>query len=202
MKDTTKTENGELGLPPELYIKHPLQHSWTMWFFKNDRTRAYVENQVPITTFHTVEDFWCLWSNIQLPSSLKLGWDYMLFKEGITPRWEDDGNVKGGRWLLTVSKEQRTSGDLDAWWLELLLCLIGEGFDDFSDEVTGAVVNIRPKQDKVAVWTRDREKDIALRTIGQTIKDRLQLMNTMNIQYQAHSDTIDKGAGAKPIYII
>ena len=34
-----------------------------------------------------------------------------------------------------------------------LLCLIGEAFGDFSEEVCGAVVNIRNKGDKVGLWT-------------------------------------------------
>lgn len=34
-----------------------------------------------------------------------------------------------------------------------LLCLIGEAFGDHSAELCGAVVNIRNKGDKVAVWT-------------------------------------------------
>jgi len=34
-----------------------------------------------------------------------------------------------------------------------LLCLIGEAFGDFSDDICGAVVNVRSKGDKVGVWT-------------------------------------------------
>lgn len=31
--------------------------------------------------------------------------------------WEDDRNRRGGRWLITLSKQQRKS-DLDRFWLE------------------------------------------------------------------------------------
>lgn len=34
-----------------------------------------------------------------------------------------------------------------------LLCLIGEAFGEHSDELCGAVVNVRNKGDKVGVWT-------------------------------------------------
>lgn len=47
-----------------------------------------------------------------------------------------------------------------------LLCLIGETFDDYSDEVCGAVVNIRTKGDKIAVWTSDYENRDAVTHIG------------------------------------
>lgn len=36
-----------------------------------------------------------------------------------------------------------------------LLCLIGEGFDDAGEQVCGAVINIRPKGDKLALWTAE-----------------------------------------------
>ncbi|CAG0888170.1 unnamed protein product [Cyprideis torosa] len=201
-KDTAETEKNAENLSPEQFIKHPLQNSWVMWFFKNDKTKAYVDNQVPITNFHTVEDFWSLWNNIQLASSLNTGWDYMLFKEGVTPRWEDDNNVNGGRWLITLNRNSRQNGELDAWWLELVLCLIGEGFDDFSDEVTGAVVNIRPKQDKISIWTRDWQNGEAAKAIGRVIKDRLKL-NRMQINYQSHRDVANKtGSSARSLYVL
>lgn len=38
--------------------------------------------------------------------------------------WEDDRNRRGGRWLITLSKQQRKS-DLDRFWLET----VGYGSD-------------------------------------------------------------------------
>jgi len=38
-----------------------------------------------------------------------------------------------------------------------MLCLIGEAFDDETEEICGAVINVRMKGDKIAVWTRDAE---------------------------------------------
>ena len=46
------------------------------------------------------------------------------------------------------------------------MCLIGETFGDSSDEVCGAVVNIRPKQNKISIWTRDVKKRDAILHIG------------------------------------
>lgn len=36
--------------------------------------------------------------------------------------------------------------------------MIGEAFDEYSDDVCGAVVNIRTKGDKIALWTADASK--------------------------------------------
>jgi len=36
-----------------------------------------------------------------------------------------------------------------------MLCLIGEAFDDETEEICGAVMNVRMRGDKIALWTRD-----------------------------------------------
>jgi len=53
---------------PEKIIKHPLQNAWTLWFFKNDKSRSWEENQRPIITVTTVEDFWSLYNHIEVAS--------------------------------------------------------------------------------------------------------------------------------------
>lgn len=40
-----------------------------------------------------------------------------LQQDGIEPMWEDERNRRGGRWLITLSKQQRKM-DLDRFWLE------------------------------------------------------------------------------------
>ena len=119
--------------------------------------------------------------------------------------WEDDKNKKGGRWLINLNKQQRST-DLDNFWLEMvrihicllfglclvckvelfafvprimydgliyerticfqLLCLIGEAFEEYSDEISGAVVNIRNKGDKLGLWTQDASRSEATKRIG------------------------------------
>lgn len=79
--------------------------------------------------------------------------------------WEDEANKNGGRWLINVDKKQRNM-DLDHFWLEILLAMIGEGFDDFSNDICGAVVNIRPKNDKLALWTGDAGSQQSVIEIG------------------------------------
>lgn len=47
-----------------------------------------------------------------------------------------------------------------------MMCLLGESFEEFGREVCGAVVNIRAKGDKIAVWTREAENQTAVLHIG------------------------------------
>ncbi|XP_067132083.1 eukaryotic translation initiation factor 4E-like [Centruroides vittatus] len=194
-KKEEKTE-GE-NLSPDLLIKHPLQNRWTLWFYKNDRTKAWEDNLLQITTFDTVEDFWALYNHIELASKLPVGCDYSVFKEGIQPMWEDARNKSGGRWLINMSRPQRSS-DLDNYWLETLFCLIGEAFDEFSDEVCGAVVQIRPKGDKIGIWTSHTDHADANIKIGCKLKERLNIHPQCMIGFQAHTDTqLKLGSSAK-----
>ncbi|KAJ6667828.1 hypothetical protein lerEdw1_016149 [Lerista edwardsae] len=137
----------------EPFSKHPLQNRWVLWFFKNDKSKTWQENLRLVTKFDTVEDFWALYSHIQLASKLTSGCDYSLFK---------------------------------------LLCLIGEMFDDYSDDICGAVINIRAKGDKIAIWTREAENRDGVIHIGRVYKEHLGLSSKMVIGYQAHADTATK----------
>ncbi|XP_074647516.1 eukaryotic translation initiation factor 4E-like [Tubulanus polymorphus] len=178
-------------MDPEFLMKHPLQHKWALWFFKNDRTKDWTSNLKLITSFDTVEDFWGLFNHVQPASKLPSGCDYSLFKDGIEPKWEDEQNKRGGRWLINLDKKERHSC-LDDFWLETLLCLIGEAFESHSDQICGAVVNIRNKGDKLGLWTHDATKNAATLDIGKKLKERLNIPNKLPIGYQAHTDTMSK----------
>ena len=91
--DSETSEGCNSVAAPGRHIKHPLQNAWTLWFFKNDKSRSWEENQRPIITVTTVEDFWALYNHIEVASKLPIGSDYSLFKEGIFPDWEDPRNV-------------------------------------------------------------------------------------------------------------
>uniref|UniRef100_A0A8C8VSP0 Eukaryotic translation initiation factor 4E n=1 Tax=Peromyscus maniculatus bairdii TaxID=230844 RepID=A0A8C8VSP0_PERMB len=171
--------------------QHPLQYRWGLWFFRNDRSRAWQDNLQLVTKLNTVEDFWATYSHIKLASKLSSGCDYALFKDGIQPMWEDNRNKRGGRWLLSLAKQQRHI-ELDRLWLETLLCLLGESFEEHSKEVCGAVVNIRAKGDKIAVWTSEAENQAGVMHIGHVYKERLGLSTKTIIGYQAHTDTAAK----------
>uniref|UniRef100_A0A8C2TJ33 Eukaryotic translation initiation factor 4E family member 1B n=1 Tax=Coturnix japonica TaxID=93934 RepID=A0A8C2TJ33_COTJA len=193
---------------PSLQAPHPLptllSFRWALWFFKNDKSKMWQANLRLVTKFSTVEDFWALYTHIQLASKLTSGCDYSLFKDGIEPMWEDSQNKRGGRWLITLAKQQRHT-ELDRFWLETLLCLIGEMFDEYSDEVCGAVINIRAKGDKIAIWTREAENREGVTHIGRVeswapppfslrriYKEHLGLSQKVAIGYQAHADTATK----------
>merc|ERR1712212_699524 len=186
----------ETAPDPEKVMKHPLQNAWTLWFFKNDKTRSWEENPRPIITVTTVEDFWSLYNHIEVASRLPPGSDYSLFKEGIFPDWEDKRNAPGGRWMINVDKRQRAEC-LDTYWLEILFFLIGEHADQHAHQVNGAVVNVRAKGDKLAVWLADAGQPDGITRIGKMIKERLGIDPDQTIGFNIHNEEKAAARNAK-----
>ncbi|CAP26691.1 Protein CBR-IFE-3 [Caenorhabditis briggsae] len=178
----------ETSIPPELLTRHPLQNRWALWYLKADRNKEWEDCLKMVSLFDTVEEFWSLYNHIQSAGGLNWGSDYYLFKEGIKPMWEDVNNVQGGRWLVVVDKQRRTQL-LDHYWLELLMAIVGEQFDEFGEYVCGAVVNVRQKGDKVSLWTRDATRDDVNLRIGQILKQKLSIPDTDILRYEVHKDS-------------
>ncbi|XP_068141213.1 eukaryotic translation initiation factor 4E1 [Drosophila tropicalis] len=179
---------------------HPLHSNWTLWYLENDRSKSWEDMLHEVTSFNTVENFWSLINHIKPPSEIKLGSDYCLFKKGIRPMWEDDANVHGGRWVINLNKS--TQNDLDHFWLDTMLCLIGECCD-YSDELCGAVVNIRGKSNKISIWTADGGNEAAALEIGNKLRESLRMETGYVLQYQLHKDTMVKqGSAVKSIYTL
>lgn len=170
--------------------KHQLQNLWKFWYFENNKERSWSENLRVVSPFTTVEDFWSVYNHIKSATEIRNGCSYFVFKEGLRPEWEDTGNREGGRWLINFDRRQRSI--LDEKWLEVLLCLIGEAFDDDGDDICGAAVDIRSKTDKISVWTADCKNKDRIMNIGRKIKDRLGLDHQTQMTYERHADTANK----------
>lgn len=115
------------------------------------------------------------------------GRDYMFFKDGIKPMWEDPKNIDGGRWLLTIDKI-RSKSHLNELWQSTLLSLIGSQYDKESSLVNGAVINRRFKVNKLSLWTDNSKKVEAQNQIGKRFKRALNVDDS--IVYEVHHNQI------------
>ncbi|CAH2106984.1 unnamed protein product [Euphydryas editha] len=156
-------------------IKHPLENSWSFWMFTNIKANTWEENLIKLTTFDTVEDYWCLYHHMKRPSELEFGQEYAVFKNNIRPAWEDNANKCGGRWLINFERRRET---LDQVWLIVILLMIGENFEN-SDVISGAVVNVRATS-KIGIWISDWKNEKAILEIGKKLKSTLNLRQKIN----------------------
>jgi len=70
------------------------------------------------------------------------------------------------------------------------LLIIGEDFrkTDESSLIVGAVVSIRFKDDRIALWTADADRTNDQKSIGTQLRQRLGLPPEIRITYEAHMD--------------
>jgi len=190
---TTSTE--QTTTEPDL---HELQTEWSLWLYTNNKSRKWEENLQHVISFKSVEEFWAVYNHIQLSSKLTPGHDYALFRAGTRPAWEDEANKTGGRWMLQLPAKQHRATNLDRLWLELMLLIIGEDFNNPEEAslINGAVVSIRFKEDRIALWTGDASQGASQRAIGQQLKNRLNLQAT--ISFERHADQSGPKSKHKP----
>ncbi|KAK6124133.1 hypothetical protein DH2020_042106 [Rehmannia glutinosa] len=171
--------------------RHPLEHAWTFWFDNpsaKSKQAAWGSSIRPIYTFASVEDFWSVYNNIHHPSKLAVGADFHCFKNKIEPKWEDPVCANGGKWTVTFSR-----GKSDTCWLYTLLAMIGEQFD-YGDEICGAVVNVRARQEKISIWTKNAANEAAQLSIGKQWKEFLDYNDTIGFIFHDDAKRLDRGA--------
>eukprot|EP01024_Parvocaulis_polyphysoides_P046810 TRINITY_DN44282_c0_g1_i1.p1 TRINITY_DN44282_c0_g1~~TRINITY_DN44282_c0_g1_i1.p1 ORF type:complete len:243 (-),score=31.00 TRINITY_DN44282_c0_g1_i1:251-979(-) len=173
--------------------RHPLEHRWTLWFdnkSKGGRSKdSWGATLNTVYSFGTVEEFWCLYNNIQTPGKLSPSADLHLFKEGIKPAWEDPTNEKGGSWTLSVpGKGTEGKNQLDKWWLDSLLALIGEQFTE-AGEICGVSANVRTKNDRITLWTKTCQNEAAQISIGRQLRQITAYPDNLTLSYTFHEDS-------------
>ncbi|KAB0383826.1 hypothetical protein FD755_005743 [Muntiacus reevesi] len=99
-------------------------------------------------------------------------WALRFFKNDISKTWQ--ANLRLISKFDTLFSNLMPGCDYSLFKDETLLCLIGESFDDYSDDVCGAAVNVRVK--------------------GRVYKERLELPPKIVICYQSHADTATKSS--------
>jgi len=139
-------------------VRHALENSWTFWYMNmmdiHTNKLPWKEAMKEIVTISTVEDFWSCYERIRRPSQVQQGSDYYFFKKGITPEWEAEANVNGGKWQIQL---QQADENLDNSWENILLGMIGEAIDDEQVLVCGAVMSKRKSGNKIALWIKKRD---------------------------------------------
>jgi translation initiation factor 4E len=173
--------------------KHILQDKWSFWFYKCDKSRDWKDNLLHITDICTVEDFWAVHHKIKPVESLSDGCDYIVFKHGIKPMWEDPRNKNGGRIILNIDKKNVLSF-LSKIWLNSLLFLIGSSYDDEeSDNINGLVINVRTKLNRISLWTCNFDNKPLQEKISKRFMKYLGLQeDERNLDFEKHEIESEK----------
>lgn len=164
---------------------HKLERKWAFWLDNQSKPKqgaAWGSTLKKAYTFDTVEEFWCLYEHIFKPSKLQPNADFHLFKAGVEPKWEDPECANGGKWTVVTNRNT----NLDQMWLETLMALIGEVFDE-AEEICGVVASVRKSQDRLSLWTRNAANEAVQMSIGRKWKEVIEVTDKIN--YSFHDDS-------------
>merc|ERR1711991_55357 len=183
-KDTTATNEAE-----DDANAHKLQESYTFWYMKRGQknsAESYEDSIKQISTFSTIKKFWKIYSHIMRPGDpgSEKPMDYILFKKGIKPMWEDEQNKRGGKWVVRIPKK------LSAYyWESILLAILGEQFD-VGDEICGCVLSVRFSEDVISIWNRDCSNKQVLTRIRDIMRRTLKLPGQVQMDYRRHDTAL------------
>ncbi|KAF2531669.1 hypothetical protein F2Q70_00032744 [Brassica cretica] len=158
---------GEVDESSAVPESHPLEHSWTFWFDNPCVKSKQTTWGSSLRSVSTVEEFWSTTSSLSERS---------------------DKSSHGGKWTMNFPKEKS-----DKSWLYTLLALIGEQFDH-GDEICGAVVNIRGKQERISIWTKNASNEAAQVSIGRQWKEFLDYTNSIGFIIHEDAKKLDRNA--------
>ena len=152
------------------------------------------DNRREIYTFKTVKELFELFAFMLLPSKGRVKNDYMFFKKGIKPEWEDPNNQNGGKWQLTLPNRYRPE-HLDRMVIETLFAMVTiDKFGENYHQICGLYVQRRQKEDRICLWTNDRSDSnkAAILEIGRIWKGILRLDEKSVLTYLKHEDGDDE----------
>lgn len=164
---------------------------WTFWIFKFDKTKPWNECLHEIGNFDTLETIWAMLNNTLKPNKIlynperKLfSTNYILFKNGIKPEWEDQNNINGGRMLLDLTTENVCN-----YWERCVLCLVT---NTKYPQINGILMTIRKTGYKIAIWINSSNY-ILLKNIANELK--IVLNHKDKIVFEKHSSAKNRKNG-------
>jgi translation initiation factor 4E len=119
--------------PAHYNIRHPLQSKWTLWYRASTKPNSVAAKNAAksdnweaslqcVNTVDTIEDFWGMYNNVPGIDKMEDNSDYMFFKEGVRPAWEDPANANGGS--FTIQFKGSVPGIGEFAWLNTVRTLI------------------------------------------------------------------------------
>lgn len=162
-----------------------LPYCWTIWHHlrtnKSDidylQTTQPIEfpkyNSKDVTKYvGSLEQMWVNLGLIKLPLEL-IETEYLIFKSGINPVWEDPFNTKGGRWIFKFNKVNQdginNTQRVNLIWETMIVKLMTGSFISVAEsstevvthllnDINGITLSVRKDVDIISLWNSNLTK--------------------------------------------
>ena len=148
--------------------EHELNSGWILFYHEKNNTKKYNTNTVQLASINTIESFWKVYNNIpklydffnkriKINSEEKITGSISFFRENSNPTWEHVTNKNGFEWSV---RKYLNENELDEYWLNILLTLIGENYE-FSEILNGIRIvdcgNYNKKNYRFEFWFNNKD---------------------------------------------
>ena len=128
-----------------------------------------------------------MYNNTYTISEVISNTDYLIFKKGVRPEWEDPANKDGGKWVVTLPIEDDMEEECDRAWLQILLYVIGGLFSkEERDTINGMIFSIRDKHLRISLWCNNSTDKELLTKVGNKMKELSNFDSKYSFGYQIH----------------
>eukprot|EP01066_Platyproteum_vivax_P001929 Platyproteum_vivax@DN12402_c0_g1_i1.p1 len=174
--NTKQDTNAFLVWGDPLIVDLPLRYKWVVWkqVAPPENSKGNYDSQTrEFAQFATTQEFWRVWNHLPQPSELldqkrmvlqdeEDGPQHvidglMIFRQGVTPKWEDELNACGGHFQFML-KRSLGGPQTDEYWNNLVLAIVG-GTLSPSDKICGIRLVDKISYVKVEVWFTDYDSD-------------------------------------------
>ena len=130
-----------------------------------------------------------MYNNIYSVEEIMPNTDYMLFKKGIRPEWEDPSNKNGGKWVVTLPIEEDMEEECGQAWIKSLVTLISAQIEE-EEVINGIVLSVREKHLRLSLWCSESQNVARLKQIGRAFKNMCGFHEKFKFKFLLHEKAI------------
>ena len=150
-----------------------LFRSWTLWYLIPDRYTMkdadWTDFLHKVCDFNTVDGMWAALNSLEKAAFLPKGCRYYVFRQGITPLWEDSANSGGFELSIEHAIAKAKKQKVNDRWEDALLSVLGESIQH-SDAVNGVEFTVRTETFKISYWIAKCSDEVKTALVGELKK--------------------------------
>lgn len=173
-------------------LRKPWHHTWRFWFKEASKDGKHNEEESGnfLSSFssrgyiNSLQEFMSCWSSFEDPTSQYA--DFYIFRDGLTPTWEDPGNKDGGRLVIPVTDHSNHTSTLRIW-MQLVITVFSENWDN-AFTICGIGMSIREWGDFITMWNTDTSTKARLKILKTEIRP---MVKGVHVGYVPHKEKLE-----------